>query len=65
LRAEKDIGECVNLAGEIKEGYDGIGDEGIDELLKTMCDTVSSGDIEDDRPTNSVTTAKAVSTHNG
>jgi hypothetical protein len=41
--------------------FGGIIDEGTDELLQPVSDSVSDNDAEEERPTLSVITAKAVS----
>jgi len=54
----------MDLAREIKgEGFGGIIDEEIDEMLQPMSDTVSDNDAEEDRPTLPVVTAKGMSNY--
>jgi len=54
----------MDHAREIKgEGFGGVLDEEIDELLQPVSDSVSYNDAEEDRPTPPVITAKAVSNY--
>jgi len=52
----------VDHAREIKgEGFVGIIDEEIDEMLQPVSDSVSDNDAEEERPTLPAMTAKGVS----
>jgi hypothetical protein len=54
----------MHHAREIKgEGFGGIVDKEIDEMLQLVSDSVSDNDAEEDRPALPVITRKAVSNY--